>query len=69
MARPSPDPGSHAAGGGYERRRPEEIALYDVVRSEVETFLARDRDRPLPRFVERDCAPIWPTLPLLAVKS
>jgi Putative transposase/Transposase zinc-binding domain len=54
MARPSPDPGSHAAGGGYERRRPEETALYDVVRSEVETFLARDRDRPLPRFVERE---------------
>jgi len=38
------------------RRRPEETVLYDVVREQLETFLcrARERDRPLPRFVERE---------------
>ena len=40
----------------YARRRPEETVLYDVVREQLETFLcqARERDRPLPRFVERE---------------
>ena len=40
----------------YGRRRPEESALYDVVRAELETFLARarERDRTVPRFVERE---------------
>jgi hypothetical protein len=38
------------------RRRPEESVLYDVVRAELESFLARarERDRTVPRFVERE---------------
>ena len=42
--------------GDYARRRPEESILYRVVQRELETFLARaqDRDRPVPRFVERE---------------
>jgi len=56
-------PGSHAhaaARGGeqrsYARRRPEESVLYGVVQEELETFLARahERERPVPRFVERE---------------
>jgi hypothetical protein len=41
---------------GYLRRRPEESVLYNVVQGELETFLARarSRDRPVPRFVERE---------------
>ena len=40
----------------YARRRPEETVLHAVVRGELETFLARarERDRPVPRFVERE---------------
>ena len=43
-------------GPSYARRRPEETVLYEVVREELETFLARAsaRDRPVPRFVERE---------------
>ncbi len=38
------------------RRRPEESVLYGVVQQELETFLARarERERPVPRFVERE---------------
>jgi hypothetical protein len=41
---------------GYSRRRPEESALYGAVAQELETFLARAhaRERPVPRFVERE---------------
>jgi hypothetical protein len=37
-------------------RRPEESVLYGVVQAELETFLARAhaRERPVPRFVERE---------------
>ncbi len=38
----------------YERHRPEETALYTVVREQFETFLARARDRPAPRFIEQE---------------
>jgi hypothetical protein len=40
----------------YDRRRPEESVLYGVVQAELETFLARAqaRERPVPRFVERE---------------
>lgn len=42
--------------GGYRRREPEHSVLHQVLRSELETFLARqhDRGRPVPRFVERE---------------
>ena len=42
--------------GDYTRRRPEESVLYRVVQQQLETFLARaqERDRPVPRFVERE---------------
>ncbi len=38
------------------RRRPEHGALHRVLRENLETFLARarERDRPVPRFVERE---------------
>jgi hypothetical protein len=38
------------------RRRPEESVLYGVVQSDPESFLARAhaRERPVPRFVERE---------------
>ncbi len=41
---------------GYQRRRPDETVLHTVVREQLETFLARagERDRPVPRFVERE---------------
>jgi hypothetical protein len=40
----------------YRPRRPEESVLYGVVAGHLETFLARqrERDRPVPRFVERE---------------
>ena len=45
-----------ARGGGrsYTRRRSEESVLYGVVQQQLETFLtrARERERPVPRFVE-----------------
>jgi hypothetical protein len=45
-----------ASARGYERRRPHETVLHTVVREQLETFLARagERDRPVPRFVERE---------------
>ena len=48
-------PGAHGTPR-YVRRRPEASVLYEVVRDQLETFLAcaRERDRPLPRFVERE---------------
>ena len=56
-----PVPHGHDASGrgtqhGYARRRPEESVLYGVVQTELETFLARAqaRERPVPRFVERE---------------
>ncbi len=55
--RPSlPDLLHVASSRGYERRRPEETVLHAVVREQLETFLARarERDRPVPRFVERE---------------
>jgi hypothetical protein len=59
--RASPGSHSHAAARGgeersYARRRPEESVLYGVVQQELETFLARaqERERPVPRFVERE---------------
>ena len=38
------------------RRRPENGVLHRVLRENLETFLARarERDRPVPRFVERE---------------
>ncbi len=54
-------PSSHPQRGGgddpgYSRRRPEESVLYGVVQGELESFLARAlaRERPVPRFVERE---------------
>ena len=40
----------------YTQRRPEESVLYRAVQAELETFLARAhaRERPAPRFVERE---------------
>jgi hypothetical protein len=50
------DTPSSARPPGYARRRPEETVLHTVVREELETFLARarERDHPVPRFVERE---------------
>jgi len=50
----SPASGHHPVAPAYERHCPEETVLYGVVQSELESFLARVRDRPLPRFVERE---------------
>jgi hypothetical protein len=51
-------PGLRAAAParGYERRRPEETELHGVVREQFEPFLARarERDRPVPRFIEQE---------------
>ena len=49
-------PTDAACPPSYARRRPEETVFYVVVREQLETFLcrARERDRPLPRFVERE---------------
>jgi hypothetical protein len=40
----------------YAPRHPEKTVLYTVVREQLETFLARarERERPVPRFVERE---------------
>ena len=40
----------------YTQRRPDEGVLYQAVQAELETFLARAhaRERPVPRFVERE---------------
>jgi hypothetical protein len=40
----------------YQPRKPEETILYRTVASEMETFLARrqERERPVPKFVERE---------------
>jgi hypothetical protein len=40
----------------YVPRHPEQTVLYTVVREQLETFLARarERERPVPRFVERE---------------
>ena len=40
----------------YARRRPDETVLYTVARERLVTFLARarERDRPVPRFVEQE---------------
>src|SRR5437867_13229656 len=40
----------------YSPRDPEENVLYGVVAAQLETFLARQRrrERPVPRFVERE---------------
>ncbi len=54
MERLSPAAGHDSVAPAYERHRPEETVLYGVVQSELESFLARVRDRPLPRFVERE---------------
>jgi hypothetical protein len=50
----SPTADQHPLAPAYERHRPEETVLFGVVQSELESFLARERDRPLPRFVERE---------------
>src|SRR5437899_13018715 len=44
------------AGFEYTPRNAEATVLYRVVAEELETFLARqqERDRPVPRFVERE---------------
>jgi len=49
-------PGVRGAEPAFARRRPEESVLYGVVQGELETFLARAqaRERPVPRFVERE---------------
>jgi hypothetical protein len=46
----------HGDGRGGNNRRPEESVLCGVVQAELETFLARAqaRERPVPRFVERE---------------
>ena len=51
-----------AAGSGgpffieYERHEPEETLLHEVVREQLESFLARAREQgaPVARFVERE---------------
>jgi len=53
MERLSPAAG-HDSAPSYECHRLEEIVLYAVVESELETFLSRGRDRPRTRFVERE---------------
>jgi hypothetical protein len=47
---------SQRAPGRYRRREPEQTVLHQVVREQLETFLARrqDQGRPVPRFVERE---------------
>jgi hypothetical protein len=44
------------AAAAYQPRNPEENPLYGVVSEHLETFLAmqRERDRPVPHFVERE---------------
>jgi hypothetical protein len=50
----SPAAGHDTFASAYERHRPEETVLYGVVQSELESFLACERDWPLLRFVERE---------------
>lgn len=47
----------------YRPRNPETTVLYQVVAEQLETFLARqqERDRPVPRFVEKCGAPHFST--------
>ena len=54
MERLSPAAGHNAVAPIHERHRLEETVLYGVIQSELESFLARGCDRPLPRFVERE---------------
>jgi hypothetical protein len=44
------------SSAAYRPRDPEENVLYGVVAAQLESFLARQRrrDRPVPRFVERE---------------
>jgi hypothetical protein len=44
------------SSAAYRPRDPEANVLYGVVATQLETFLARQRrrDRPVPRFVERE---------------
>lgn len=54
---PHSSPGDRRGGRNeYTRHGPEESVLYGVVQAELETFLARAqaRERPVPRFVERE---------------
>jgi len=48
--------GAPGAIGRYRRREPENTVLYQVVREQLETFLARreERGHPVPRFIERE---------------
>jgi hypothetical protein len=52
------NPSRFAFGGSadYAPRRPEQTRLHQTVRENLETFLARarERDHPVPRFVERE---------------
>ncbi len=56
VAHPHGVTGRRGTGQGYARRRPEESVLYCVVQEQLETFLSRAaaRERPVPRFVERE---------------
>ncbi len=56
VAHPHAATGLLGAGQGYARRLPEQSILYGVVQQELDTFLARARarERPVPRFVERE---------------
>ena len=49
MERLSPAAGRDSVAPAYERHRPEDTVLYGVVQSELESLLARVRDRPLHR--------------------
>jgi hypothetical protein len=52
----SPHPRSAPLDRAYERRRPQETILYRTLQAGLETLVvrARERERPLPRFVERE---------------
>ncbi|MHC4408483.1 MAG: transposase [Planctomycetota bacterium] len=52
----SPDAQGGSAQRTYTRHRPEESVLYNVIRQELEAFLARAqaREQPVPRFVEQE---------------
>jgi len=52
----APCPPLRSGSPAYAPRHPEESVLYSVVRAQFETFLARarERERPVPRFVERE---------------
>jgi hypothetical protein len=53
---PEPHQQAAAALGRYRRREPENTVLYQVVREQLETFLARreDQGHPVPWFIERE---------------